>query len=251
MDLLESTTKIDLNNWYYHSKFKIALKMLASLEAWPSNSATNNILVDIGSGSGVFTKAFYNAFKVPEKKAYAIDKHYKKENLGIHDGVYFCKKLPDGVEPSYLFLMDILEHVENDIDFLKKWVEIASPNSIFLFTVPAFKCLWSDHDLFLKHKKRYSLKELENVISEAGMIVLKARYFYASIFPFVFFKRKIVEPLCKMFGFLFKQGIKPSNNLNNFFLKAILNIEILIGNLNRFFGLSCIVIAKKSKNIKS
>ena len=217
MDLLESDAEIDLNNWYYYSKFKVSLKMLNSIAAWPSKSANNSIMVDIGAGSGIFTKAFFNALNAPGKRAYAIDKHYQKKNLGIHENISFCKELPEGIKPSYLIFMDVLEHVENDVDFLKRWVKIAPPESIFLFSVPAYKWLWSDHDLFLKHKRRYSLKELENVISAAGITALKSRYFYASIFPFVFLQRKILEPLVKELGLFRKQGIKPTNNLNNFF----------------------------------
>lgn len=249
MDLLESDAKIDINNWYYYTKFRISLKMLTAKGVWTSSSANNNILADIGAGSGVLTRAFFKAFNAPGKKAYAIDKNYKKEDLGIHNGILFCKELPEGVKPSYFFLMDVLEHVENDIDFLSKWVETAPPGTIFLFTVPASKRLWSEHDLYLKHKKRYSLKELEKVISASGLVVLKAHYFYATIYPFVFLKRKIIEPLLKKFGIFFSQGIKPFNSLSNFFLKTILKIEAMICHFNRLFGLTCLVIARKEENI--
>ncbi len=248
MDLLESDPKIDINHWYYYSKFKVSLKILNAAAAWPSNSIKNYILVDVGAGSGIFIKAFFSAFSVPDKKAYAIDKYYKKEELGNFDNIIFCKKLPKGINPSYFFFMDILEHVDDDVDFLKRYVELAPPGSIFLFTVPAFKWLWSEHDLFLKHKKRYSLKELEKTISTADLVVLKAHYFYAIIFPLAFLKRKIVEPLFKGFGILPEQGIKPSNNLFNGLLKTILKVEILISSLNRFFGLTCIAVAKKVEN---
>lgn len=246
MDLLESNSKVDINSWYYYSKFKLSLNILSSISSLKSAvSAESAILADIGAGSGVFTKAFLDAFTSPHKKAYAIDTNYKEVDLGFRDNVYFCHELPKGIKPNYFFFMDVLEHVESDVDFLNNWVESAPKGSIFLITVPAFKCLWSNHDLFLKHKKRYSLKELEKVISAAGLDVLKSSYFYASIFPFVFLKRKILEPLFRSTGFLNAQGIKPANKLSNFILKTILSLEINIYGLNRLFGLTCIAVAKK------
>ena len=36
----------------------------------------------------------------------------------------------------------------------------------FLVTVPAFRFLWSGHDVFLEHKRRYTLAEIEATMRE-------------------------------------------------------------------------------------
>ena len=39
----------------------------------------------------------------------------------------------------------------------------------FLVTVPAFRFLWSGHDVFLEHKRRYTLPEIEKTMRDAGL----------------------------------------------------------------------------------
>ena len=141
--------------------------------------------------------------------------------------------------------MDILEHVESDIEFLKKWVKISQPGNYFIFTVPAFKFLWSSHDIFLEHKRRYKLKDIEGVVSLCGLKVIKGGYFFTTILPFVFFVRRILESLCKHLKIYQYQRINPLNPFLNYFLKFILRIEIKIGPCNHILGLSCIVVAVK------
>jgi hypothetical protein len=51
--------------------------------------------------------------------------------------------------------------------------------------VPAFSFLWSGHDVFLEHRRRYSRRTLEAVVHEAGLRVIRSRYFFGALFPAV------------------------------------------------------------------
>lgn len=83
--------------------------------------------------------------------------------LGNVEGINFVREIPEEVSPSHLFMMDIIEHIESGLVFLKKFVRISSPGDFSLITVPAFKQLWSEHDEILEHKRRYSLREIEQL----------------------------------------------------------------------------------------
>ena len=58
MDLKEINSKININHWYYQSKFLAVQKMLMETGAWPPDPAKKAVIVDIGAGSGIFIKAF-------------------------------------------------------------------------------------------------------------------------------------------------------------------------------------------------
>ena len=46
-----------------------------------------------------------------------------------------------------------------------------------IITVPAFMSLWSGHDVFLEHKRRYTLPELKQKLVSAGFQIEKISYF--------------------------------------------------------------------------
>ena len=245
MDLKEVNNTIDIEYWYYHTKYLAARKMLRETKALSSESSKNGSIVDVGAGSAIFMKAFLASVALENMKIYAIDVNYPDDLIGMHEGIRFVRDLPNDIVPTHMFFMDVLEHVEDDIGFLKKWVRIAAKGSFFLVTVPAFQLLWSSHDSFLDHKRRYNLKEIENVVGSVGLTILKSRYIYATILPVVFFVRKIWEPVSNYFGRGMRLGIQPANPVINGFLKAILSLEVMLCSNNRLMGLSCMILARK------
>ena len=245
MDLRELDTNITIDHWYYQSKFLAAKDLLIRSATWPSNSKEKVVLGDIGAGSGLFTKAFHEEFPIPNKTAYAVDLFYPDDMIGNVNGVKFVREIPQGVCPSHLLLMDILEHIEDDLDLLKKYVDMSIPGSVFVITVPAHRALWSDHDEFLDHKRRYTLPEIEQVAIDSGLEITKSRYFFAAILPIVFIARKIYEPVLKYLKIYKYQGMKQPNLVVDFLLKKLLKVEISLGRANRFVGLTCMVVAKK------
>src|SRR4051812_25318096 len=54
-----------------------------------------------------------------------------------------------------------------------------------LVTVPAFQFLWSGHDVFLEHKRRYTLASLHSTIESAGLEIIRSRYFFGVLLPVV------------------------------------------------------------------
>ena len=165
--------------------------------------------------------------------------------LGNVEGINFVREIPEEISPSHLLMMDIIEHIESGLVFLKKFVRISSPGSFFLITVPAFKQLWSEHDEILEHKRRYSLSEIEQLAIDSGLEIIKSRYFFATILPIVFLARKIYEPVLKYLKIYKYQGMKQSNLVVDFLLKKLLKVEISLVRANRFAGLTCMVVAKK------
>lgn len=246
MDLLELDEEIDISHWYYYSKYKAMLKILKEASAWPPGSRDDGIIVDVGAGSAIFTRAFLKELGPNGKAAYAVDKNYSEGRIGFHNGVHFCAELPGEADPFYFFFVDVIEHIDEDALFLKNWSRKSKSGSVFLLTAPAYNWLWSSHDDFLKHKRRYSLNELEKIALEADLAILKSCYYFSTLLPFAVVKRKVLEPLLNNFGFFFKPGIRATNKNINSLLKAIQKVETAFIPLNRFFGLTCIVVAKKT-----
>jgi hypothetical protein len=85
--------------------------------------------------------------------------------------------------------MDVIEHVEDDVGLVREYVGKVAPGTRFIATVPAFMWLWSGHDVFLEHFRRYTLGGIERVLRAGGLTVELGCYFYATLLPLVAFSR--------------------------------------------------------------
>jgi len=80
-------------------------------------------------------------------------------------------------------LFDVLEHVEEDVATLQAVRGLLAPGGQAVITVPAYRWLWSAHDEFLHHKRRYCAGELRGKIAAAGLRIRALSYFNTLLFP--------------------------------------------------------------------
>jgi hypothetical protein len=85
-------------------------------------------------------------------------------------------------------MMDVLEHIQDDHSFLTEVLRKIPRGGLALVTVPAFQFLFSEHDVFLKHYRRYNRKQLLALLDSQGLRVEQCHYFYASLFFARFFQ---------------------------------------------------------------
>ncbi len=101
------------------------------------------------------------------------------------------------VEPAAefdcLLLLDTLEHLPDDVAFLRHAAKALRRRGIVVITVPAFAWLWTDADDYAGHLRRYTKRTLRGMLGVAlpGARVLELRYFYGSVLP-LYLLRKIV-----------------------------------------------------------
>jgi hypothetical protein len=136
--------------------------------------------------------------------------------------------------------MDVLEHVEGDSEFLERVVASAAPGTRFFITVPAFRLLWSKHDLYLGHFRRYRLKELASLCLGAGLEIQEKFYFFATIFPAVLASRALSAASG---GEGTRSDLRPAHPAVNALLKKLLLAESLWCRANRLLGVSAVVCA--------
>lgn len=73
-----------------------------------------------------------------------------------------------------LTLLDVLEHVPDDRAFLGQLVaQRLAPGGVALISVPAWQLLYTEHDHFLHHCRRYSPEMGMAVLTGAGLEVLE------------------------------------------------------------------------------
>lgn len=95
----------------------------------------------------------------------------------------------DGYE--VLMLLDVIEHIENPLAFLEELVQ-AFPNvKKILIAVPAGQQLWSNHDEFYGHYRRYSTAMLADLATGLGASLEANRYFFRILYPLLWLPIKL------------------------------------------------------------
>ena len=100
-----------VGHWYYKSKASALLRLVGG--------DNYKMILDIGAGSGFFTK--YLLRNTSADQGICVDISYLREWQEQVAGkkVQFRKNC-DQVDADLVLLMDVLEHVENDIELLRK-----------------------------------------------------------------------------------------------------------------------------------
>lgn len=223
------------NHWYYASKAKAMARLL-------SNSSTS-IILDVGAGSGFFSKNLLA--KTTAAVAWCVDISYAKDSDEIHSGkhVHFRRSV-DKVDADLVLLMDVLEHVDDDIALLTEYVKKVPSGAKFIISVPAFQLLWSDHDVFLEHKRRYRLNQIEDVARKSGLIVESGAYYFGFTFPIAAIIR-IIKNIFRNPKQQPKSELTQHHPLINGALATLSDLELGFLPHNRVLGLTAFCVAVK------
>lgn len=232
--------KIQKKHWWFVTKKRIVLDVINRFFTKRSNAR----VLDIGCGSGLMLDSLENI-----GQTYGMDMSdeaisFSKE---IFKGEVKKGFLPDHIpyEEGFFDLitaLDVIEHVDDDINSLKTIRSRLAVNGIAVITVPAYMFLWSDFDEINEHKRRYTLGELNTKLLQAGFVVEKITYYNTFLFPVVAIVR-LLNNLLKRNG---ASDISMPNNYLNFLLEKIFGMEkYLLRGFNFPFGVSVLAVVRK------
>ncbi|MFY0730156.1 class I SAM-dependent methyltransferase [Pseudomonas sp. NFX15] len=235
MDLKETDILGDSigEHWYYCSKAAATRRLLGD--------APITRILDVGAGSGFFTH--HLLAHTDAREAWCVDISYPADSSASTAGkpVHYRRRVAT-VDADLVLLMDVLEHVDDDLGLLKTYVDSVPSGSRFLMTVPAFQFLWSSHDDFLEHKRRYTLNQCETLARNAGLSVQRGAYYFGAVFPIAAALRLLPQGPQASAP---RSQLKRHHPLVNRVLKTLCALELPLMGRNRLAGLSVFVLAQK------
>lgn len=237
MDLKETEILGDsiAEHWYYRSKAKAMARLLGKRQ-----SAT---VLDVGAGSGFFSRHVLANSSAHD--AWCVDISYDTDYDCLEAGkpLHFRRSI-NQINADLVLLMDVLEHVDDDVGLLTHYVNKVPRGARFLISVPAFQFLWSSHDVFLEHKRRYELTEIEDVARRAGLTVTSGMYYFGAVFPIAAAIR-LLEQKTSDSNMPVESQLKRHHPLVNKTLDTFCKLELPIMRFNRIAGLTAFCLAEK------
>ena len=226
-------------HWWFVGRRKIIESVL---DTFYKKSTANKILeIGCGTGGNLALLSKYGKLTAVELNDEAIDIATKRNICPIHKG-----SLPDNLQLGDKFnlicMLDVLEHIEDDSGAINYLASQLISNGILLITVPAYMFLWSAHDEIHHHHRRYTRKELENIIVKSGLKIKYSTYFNTLLFPLIYSVRLIGKLANKTQA----SDVNMPSPIANLILQSIFQFEKLIMRLITLpFGVSILVIAEK------
>jgi len=261
MDLKElqvsTRENVKQNHPWEYARSKVVLRILKNY----LKEQAGGVALDVGCGDVFFLCKF--ADKYPNFELVAVDTAFDEEiisKIAAQNSKYsiqFFKDIENVTnikEAKIVFLLDVIEHIEDDISFLKELASQAfiNPNTVFAITVPAFNGLYCNHDEWLGHYRRYSQTTLKQHTKAAGLTCIEGGYFFTSLL-FPRFVQKIIEKVTKHQSADY-QGIGnyEGGAVLSFLYEKFLLIDFYFFRAFRFLGikipgLSTYIICKKQE----
>jgi len=231
--------ELEAEHWWFQGRAAIVLHLIKHFCLLDTQGQG----LDVGCGTGMMLQKLNNLCPSVgiDSSALAVA-HAKKRGLKN----VFCGKLTDLDANKWGFqialLLDVIEHVEDDMALLKQVYEYLLPQGSVVITVPAHPWLWSQHDVMNHHYRRYTPSSLKRALQCSGFHIQKMSFYNTFLFLPAMVKKymdrnKAADPRVTI--------PKVSEWLNSMLKLIFASERHLLPYINYPFGISIIAIATK------
>jgi len=219
------------SSWWYRGR---ALAVKSVLDRFLCKGET---ILDFGAGFGGMRNLLsaygeVSAFEPePEARAIAKTRGYKRDFDSAEDFFSQSEKF------SGTAIFDVLEHMDNDSNFLLRIKNNIKDKGFLIITVPAHKWLWGKHDETHYHKRRYSEGEIKKLLERTGFSAEYVSYWNALLL--------LPAVIVRFLGGTGESSFSMPKILDAIFF-AVLYIESKILRFSKLpFGMSLVIFARK------
>lgn len=233
----ERMAEIDRDHWWFVGRRKI---LTALLERWRPRQGPLRILeVGCGTGSNIAMLQQFGTVDAIEPDDYARAFASERTGVQVKGGYLPNVALEDGYY-DLIVLLDVLEHIPEDVPALSALGSKLAPGGRILITVPAMPWLWSAHDVVHHHQRRYTAGSLTKTIRDSGLKPVHRSHFNSLLFPLIV----AVRALGKLTRHDGGDDAMPSRPVNSI-LAAIFGLERhWVTTVSVPFGVSMAIVAE-------
>lgn len=246
-DGFDLTDKLESESFWVRSRNRLIKNLIDKY----SLKLNKTRFLDIGCGTGMVIQGVVENTNliITGSEIYLKGLFYAKKKLPSVEFVQFDVtqgRLPEDFDLVGAF--DVIEHIDDDIAAIANIYEMLREGGYFMVTVPQYMYLWSRLDEIVKHKRRYSRKELLAKLQQQGFEISYCSSFLFVLFPLMLISRIFDRSQKKNEAaeMEFENRVRFPETINWIFDKIMWVDESLIKlGISLPFGGSLLVIARK------
>ena len=231
------------SHWWFAARSEIVRRVIERY----GNLKPGDTILDVGCGTGAIMKQLSEKYKVVGIDMSPLAVEYSKKR-GLTDVFLMpVQEFPrDKYNVKAAILLDVIEHIDDDVDVLRTVRDIVGQDGRVIVTVPAYKWLWSSHDLVNHHKRRYNSALLRETLDKAGLEPVMMTYYNTLLFPLAVVKK--VMGKWKAADQASEAVDQPSGFVNSLFYSVFASEKNLVPNFTLPFGVSLLTVARPKKS---
>jgi len=165
------------NHYWNHARNAIILRFLKKC------GLENHEILEIGGGRGVVTRYLHEK-GIPCQGVELAPVEPVKGTKGYFFTGKNAFDMPESFRNKFtaVMLFDVIEHIENPLDFFDKILRSFPNAGNIVITVPARQELWTNYDDYNGHFRRYSMGDMK-ALTSAKIIYKQGGYFNHMLYP--------------------------------------------------------------------
>jgi SAM-dependent methyltransferase len=173
--------EVEDRHWWFRARRDVLWALVERARLGPSPR-----ILDAGCGTGrnLIEFARLGPAEGVDLSPQAVEFCRRRGLTGVREARIEALPYEDG-RFDLVLATDVIEHLPDDGAALDELLRVTAPGGRLIVTVPAYRWLWSRHDLSHHHFRRYTRRMLGERLLEHGWEPLLGTYFYSSLLPAV------------------------------------------------------------------
>ena len=178
-DAIEAMASVESSHWWFRAKHRLVLDELGA-------AGVSGLVVDVGAGTGGLLarlgETHHRAvgFELDEAAVALARTRTPPPALGR----CVAERLPvRSASAAAVTALDVVEHLDDDVLALRELARVVEPGGLLVLAVPAYQWAWSDHDVRLGHRRRYTRAQIREAAEAAGLTVQRCTHFHSWLAP--------------------------------------------------------------------
>lgn len=240
------------SHWWYQGLHDVLFQTLTGMDGGLTNRAR---VFDAGCGTGGslaflasrFELSYLGGIDISPRAIEIAASKVPTADLRIGD---ICESITPPKNLDLVICLDVVNipGVTRSLTGLRDLVSAIRPGGLFVLNVPAYRWLYSEHDIAVHTTERYSVRKIRRIMEELGLDTVFLTYRLCPLFlPLVLFRlRSVIEPLPAQSDAQSDLYRKPSSGLSRLLFTILRTENWLISRGMRFpFGSSVYAVGRK------
>jgi SAM-dependent methyltransferase len=196
---IDAMARVEREHWWFRAKRALVADQIVRFEA------EDGPLLDVGCGTGGLLEALADRRTV-------VGAELDPRAIGLAaravGGARLLRASATDLPvrsggAGVVTALDVVEHLDDDVAALRELGRVVADgigvadgvgvaDGLVVVAVPAYPWAWSDHDVRLGHRRRYTRATLAAAAEAAGLEVLRTTYFHSWLAPIAFLVRRTV-----------------------------------------------------------